>query len=460
MVYNTIYMDQMSKIVSLCKRRGFVYPGSEIYGGLANTWDYGPLGAEVLRNIKNLWWKKFVTDREDIFGIETGILMNPKVWEASGHTESFSDALIDCRECKNRTRADHLIEDKLKNIKVEGKSLTNLDELIAENKINCPVCGKFNWTKARQFNLLFETHIGIVPENQSKVYLRGETAQGMFVNFKNILLSFSPKLPFGIAQIGKAFRNEITKGNFIFRTLEFEQMEIEYFVKENTWKKYFESWKKEMWTWTQLLGIPTSKLRWRPHTEDEISHYSTRTEDIEYNFPFGGYKELYGLAYRTNYDLKTHAKHSGEDLEYTDPESGKKFIPHVIEPTFGLNRSLVPVLLEAYLEEGKRVVLKLPPKLAPYKAAVFPLVSNKPELVEKARQIFNKLKSKFSSVWDERGNIGKRYFSQDEIGTPWCITIDYDTLKNDTVTVRDRDTKGQVRLRNEKLFNYIEDKLK
>lgn len=449
----------MEKIVSLAKRRGFIYPGSEIYGGLANTWDYGPLGAELLRNIRNLWWEEFVLKREEIYGIDTGIIMNPAVWKASGHTESFTDALIDCRSCKVRTRADHLIEENLKGLKVEGKSLKRLDKLIAKHKLVCPFCGKFNWTPAREFNMLFETHIGIVAENQSLAYLRGETAQGMFVNFKNIVNSFSPKIPFGIAQIGRAFRNEITKGNFIFRTLEFEQMEIEYFIYEKEWKRSFEEWKRLMWNWTTSLGVSKKKLRWRPHTKDEISHYSKKTEDIEYDFPFGGFRELFGLAYRTDFDLKNHMKHSGADLHFTDPETKEKFIPHVIEPTFGVNRILLVVMLDAYYQDGKRTVLKLHPRLSPYKIAVFPLLSNKPKLVNKARKIFEDLSGKLPVYWDDRGNIGKRYFSQDEIGTPWCVTVDFDSLTDDTVTVRDRDTTFQERVKVDKLLDFFLQKL-
>lgn len=449
----------LEKVASLSKRRGFVYPGSEIYGGLANTWDYGPLGTEVLRNIRNHWWETFVGRREDIYGVDTGILMSPRVWEASGHTESFADALIDCRNCQHRTRADHLIEDALKDVKVEGQSLEDLDGLIKKHQLKCPNCGQFDWTHAREFNLLFETHIGIVPENQSLAYLRGETAQGMFVNFKNVVNSVSPRMPFGIAQIGKAFRNEITKGNFIFRTLEFEQMEIEYFIRQENWEKHFAEWQGLMWSWITDLGVSENKLRWRPHTKDEISHYSKRTEDIEYDFPFGGFKELYGLAYRTDFDLKTHMEHSGQDLRFTDPDSGEKFIPHVVEPTFGVNRTFLVLMLNAYAEEGDRVVLRLDPRLSPYKVAVFPLVSNKPELVKKARAVFADLKSEFSAAWDDRGNIGKRYYSQDEIGTPWCVTVDHESMDDNAVTIRDRDSKKQERVSISNLAEYFSTKL-
>jgi len=359
-------VDLFNNITSLAKRRGFVYPGSEIYGGLANTYDYGPLGVELLRNIKNLWWDHFVTKREDMLGLDTNILMNPKVWEASGHTASFTDAVVDCKECQNRKRADHLIEEYFegqnKEIKVEGKTLDELDQIISENKIPCPVCGKFNWTKARKFNLLFETHIGIVSKDKSLAYLRGEIAQGMFVNFKNILDTMSPKLPFGLAQSGAAFRNEITPGKFTFRTLQFNLAEFEYFFnpKEDLpagrqgWEKLFESWKEEMWKWsTDILHLKPENLRWRPHTDEERSHYSKRTEDIEYKYPFG-FKELYGLAYRTDFDLKNHMEKSGVDLRYTDQQTGEKFIPHALEPTFGMDRTLLAILFDTYHEEPAR----------------------------------------------------------------------------------------------------------
>jgi len=465
--------DIFDKTVSLAKRRGFVYPGSEIYGGLANTYDYGPLGVELLRNIKNLWWDYFVAGRDDIFGLDSGIIMSPKVWEASGHTQSFTDTLVDCKECKNRTRADHLIEDyaarKGKELKVEGLSPEQLAKLIKKEKIPCPVCGAFNWTKPRPFNILFETHIGIVPEGRSLAYLRGELAQGMFVNFKNVLDSVSPVLPFGLAQIGAAFRNEITMGRFVFRTLQFSLAEFEYFFDpdEQSWEKLLEYWKGEMWRWaTEVLEVKEKNLRWRTHTDEERAHYSKRTEDIEYKFPFG-FKELYGLAYRTDFDLRNHMEKSGVDLRYTDRETGRKFIPHVVEPTFGMDRSFLVLLIDKYFEEEvrgrKRVVLKLPPRLAPYKAAVFPLLANKPNLVKKAREVYELLTNDprlLPIVWDDRGNIGKRYFAQDEIGTPWCVTIDHQTLEDGTVTVRDRDTTEQRRVAIERLPQYFAEKLR
>jgi len=455
----------MEKIVSLAKRRGFVYPGSEIYGGLANTFDYGPLGVELLRNIISLWWKTFVHKRDDMFGLDSAILMSPKVWEASGHTASFTDVMVDCKSCKIRTRADHLIEDHFesqgKEKKVEGFTPEELTKIMSSEKIKCPSCGKVDWTAARRFNLLFETKVGIVPENQSQVYLRGEIAQGMFVNFKNVLDSFSPKLPFGIAQAGKAFRNEITKGNFIFRTLEFNLAEFEYFFnpKKEKWEDQFKYWQDQMWEWTtKTLNINAKNLRWRPHTDEERSHYSKRTEDIEYKFPFG-FKELYGLAYRTDFDLKNHTEKSGVDLTYFDQEANERFIPHVIEPTFGISRTFLALLVESYSQDGDRKYLKLDPKLAPYKAAVFPLLANKPDLVKKAKSIYDDLKKDFNVDFDDRGNIGKRYFSQDEIGTPYCITIDFQTLEDDTVTIRDRDNTRQERVKVTEINAFLQKSL-
>lgn len=440
------------KVVSLCKRRGFVFPGSEIYGGLANSYDYGPLGALMMRNIQNLWWRNFVTKRSDIYGLDTAIFMSPDVWVASGHTSNFNEVLVDCKECKQRTGAEKLIEaffeSKGAEIKVEGRSVEDLEQIINENKIPCPECGSFNWTKPRKFNNLFETHIGIVPENRSLNYLRGELAQGMFVNFKNVLDSQRMKLPFGLAQIGKVFRNEITKGNFIFRTLEFTLMEFEYFFNPNEqkWEDLFEYWKTEMKSWIVSLGIPEEKLRWRVHTDDERAHYSKQTMDLDFEFAIG-YKEMFGLAYRTDFDLKNHTEKSGVDLRYMDPGTGEKFIPHVIEPTFGSSRIFLALLSNGYVEEENRIVLKLHKEVAPYRVAVFPLVKNKEDIVNKAKEVYNSLlELGFSVDWDDRGNIGKRYFSQDEIGTPHCITIDYQTLEDGTVTLRDRDTMAQERV--------------
>ncbi len=443
--------NMQQKIISLCKRRGFVFKGSEIYGGLANTYDFGPLGVLMLRNIVDSWWKFFVTKRANIYGLDTSILMSPKVWEASGHVANFADAMIDCKECQLRTRADHLIENyfeaKNEKTQVEGKSIEELDKVISDNKIPCPNCSKYNWTNVRKFNQLFETTVGILVGNKNTVYLRGEIAQGMFVNFKNILDTMRPKLPFGIAQSGKAFRNEITLGNFIFRTLEFNLAEFEYFFnsKEEKWEDVFAYWQEEMKKWIVSIGVPESKLRWRLHTDEERAHYSTKTMDLDYEFNFG-YEELFGLAYRTDFDLKNHMEKSGEDLQYMNPETGEKFIPHVMEPTFGINRVFLTLLNNGYVEETDRVVLKLPKTIAPYRVAVFPLVKNKPELVAKAKEVYEMLlDANMSVAWDDRGNIGKRYYAQDEIGTPSCVTVDYQTLEDGTVTVRDRDTMVQIR---------------
>lgn len=448
------------KVVSLSKRRGFIYPGSELYGGVANTYDYGPVGAELLRNIRNLWWETFVHRRDDIVGLEASLISHQEIWKASGHTTGFSDALVDCKNCKFRMRADHLIEESLGK-QVEGLSLENLDKEILENKIKCPNCGKNDWTKARKFNLLFPVNLGIVEGDKSLAYLRGETAQGMFVNFKNVLESNRVKLPFGIAQLGKSFRNEITPGNSVFRTLEFEQGEIEYFFdpKESNWEELFEAWKKEMWDFvTKKIGIKEENLRWREHSEKERSFYSKRTEDLEYRFPFG-FKELWGLAYRTDYDLASHEKGSKKELKVVDSQTGVKVLPHVIEPAVGINRIFLMALSDAYTEEKDRVVLRLSPKLSPFKAAVFPLLSNKEELMIKAREIYNDLRQSFNVSFDSRGNIGKRYLAQDEIGTPYCITVDFDSLESDTVTIRERDTMEQVRIKVSELRNYIAQKL-
>lgn len=425
-------MDLLEKVVSLCKRRGFVYPGSEIYGGLANTWDYGPLGVELKNNIKRFWWKRFIHDRDDIYGLDGSILLSPKVWEASGHTKRFVDPLIECKRCHRRLRADFVKQDGIK---------------------KCPECGG-GFTEPRMFNPMFKTFIGPAEDRASVAYLRPETAQAIFINFQNIIDSFHPKIPFGIAQIGKAFRNEITAGNFIFRTLEFEQMEIEYFIREKDWEETFNDWQEAMRQFAVDVGVDEKKMRIRPHTKEELSHYSKKTVDVEFDFPFGG-KELYGLAYRTDFDLRNHTKESGKDLRYTDSDTGEKFYPHVVEPSFGVERILLSILLSRYSEEKDRVLLKLKPQIAPYKVAVFPLLANKPELVKTARLVFDKLRLSFHSTWDDRGNIGKRYYAQDEIGTPWCVTVDFQSLKDKTVTVRDRDTTKQERVGIDKLKEYF-----
>jgi len=435
----------MDKIISLAKRRGFVFPGSEIYGGLANSWDYGPLGVELKNNIKNMWWRQFVQERDDIVGLDSSLIMNSKVWEASGHLKRFKDPLVECRSCHERFKVDDLSD----------KEISDLSE--------CPSCGtKGELTDPKQFNLMFKTFLGSAEEQADEVYLRPETAQGMFVNFKNILDVSRKKIPFGIAQIGRAFRNEITPGNFIFRTREFEMMEIEYFVAEKDWKKYFEHWRERIIDWIENVGINTKKINEAEVPEDERAHYSKRTIDFEYKFPFGQ-KELYGLAYRTDFDLKNHEKLSGKNLKYKDldPLVGgeKEFWPHVIEPTWGIDRTILAVLLDAYYEDGDRLVLKLKPKLAPYKVAVFPLLANKSDLVKTARKIYENLKIDFSASWDDRGNIGKRYLSQDEIGTPFCVTVDFESLETKDVTVRDRDTTKQERVKIKDLSKYLKDKV-
>ena len=453
----------LAEIVSLCKRRGFLFPGSDIYGGLANTWDYGPLGAVLKKKIKDLWRKKFVEDRDDMIGLDSSVISSAKVWEASGHVASFADAMVDCKTCHARTRADHLIEDFM-DIKVEGKSLDELTQIVKDNKIPCPTCGGLDLTEARTFNLLFPVHLGILAATADLAYLRGETAQGIFINFKNILDSTRVKLPFGVGQLGKSFRNEITKGQATFRTVEFEQGEIEYFFNPETedWSKLFETWLSSMKDFViKTLGITESNLRVREHDDQERSFYSKRTVDLEYNFPFGGFKELWGLAYRTDYDLTQHIKHSGKDLSYTDPYTLRKFVPHVIEPAVGIDRLVLMVLCDAYWndEQNHRIVLKLAPNLAPYSVAVFPLLRNKEELVGKAKEVYDELKQTFRATWDDRGNIGKRYFYQDEMGTPFCVTIDHQTLEDQTVTVRDRDTTKQERVAIGDLQEYIFGKL-
>ncbi|MFH1424014.1 MAG: glycine--tRNA ligase [Candidatus Nealsonbacteria bacterium] len=427
----------MQKIISLAKRRGFIFPGSEIYGGLANSWDYGPLGTELKNNIKQLWWKRFVQSRDDMVGIDASLIMNPKVWAASGHLATFSDPLVECKKCHTRFRAD--------NIDIQS---------------SCAKCGaKKQFTEAKQFNLMLKTFLGPAEEQANIVYLRPEIAQAMFVNFKQVLDTTRRRLPFGIASQGRAFRNEITPGNFIFRTREFDLMEFEYFVEEKEWEKWFGYWQEEMKEWiTKDLGIDPKKVHEIQVPKEDRAHYSKRTVDFEYDYPFGQ-KELYGLAYRADFDLKNHEKNSEQNLKYRDPETGSEFLPHVIEPTFGLDRSVLATILDAYREEGERVVLKLPAKLAPYKAAVFPLLKNKPELVKLARKIYDDLRKDMMVAWDDRGNIGKRYFAQDEIGTPYCITVDFDSLEKDDVTLRDRDTMKQERIEINKLAATINAKL-
>jgi glycyl-tRNA synthetase len=459
----------MDKITALSKRRGFVFPGSDIYGGLANTWDYGPLGVELKRNVKNLWWRRFVHQRRDIVGIDAAILMNPRVWEASGHVEGFNDPLVDCRTCKSRFRADHLIEERLGQ-QAEGASPDEMSRIIRDGGLKCPVCGNATLTDARQFNMMFRTTIGPLEETGTEVFLRPETAQAMFVQFKNIVATGRVKVPFGIAQIGKAFRNEITPGNFIFRLLEFEQMEIEYFVRPDDAAEAFETWLSDMQAWLREIGIRDEHVRLREHDADELSHYSSRTVDFEYEFPGAmGWRELYGLANRTDFDLIRHQTFSGDDLQYFDQAENRKYIPYVIEPTFGVDRTCLTLLIDAYDEEaivdvnGKpdtRVVLRFHPRVAPYKAAVLPLLK-KDELVHRAKRLFAILIERSGVLvdYDETGNIGKRYRRQDEIGTPFCFTIDFDTNEDDTVTVRHRDDMSQERLPIDAVPGWLEDRL-
>ncbi|MDH4330526.1 MAG: glycine--tRNA ligase [Candidatus Moranbacteria bacterium] len=450
----------MEKIVSLTKRRGFVFPSSEIYGGFANSYSYGPYGAELKKNIKDLWWKKVVQNRADMVGLDGPILLNPKLWEASGHTEGFNDAMVDCKECKKRYRADHLVE-KATGKDLEGQ-LEEMTKVLKEEKVKCPDCGKSNWTDARNMNMMFKTQMNGF---DGDVYLRPETAGAIFIEFKNIIDSMRVKVPFGIAQIGKAFRNEIVAGNFIFRLREFEQMEIEYFVDpEFKWEKMFEEWLEFQEEFAADLGAKKEDLRRYEHPKEKLSHYSKKTVDIEYKFPFG-FSELFGLAHRGDFDLKSHSDASGQKLEYFDAQNNRRFTPHILEPTFGLDRSILVTLVSAYTEEkledgSERVVMKFPKKLAPVKCAIFPLLKNKPELVGKARELYDALKSQFMCEFDDNGNIGKRYRRQDEIGTPYCVTVDFDTLEDDTVTVRDRDTMEQQRIKIEELEGFLKDNLK
>jgi len=430
----------MEKIVSLCKRRGFVFPGSEIYGGIAGIYDYGPAGVELINNIKQAWREQIFRQHDNIFEVDSSILMQKKVWDASGHTSSgFTDPLQECKKCHRRYRADHLTE---------------------EGVIKCPNCGG-ELTEPKKFNLLVETHLGPVKDDSSLTYLRGETTQGIYVNYKNVKITMRADLPFGIGQIGKAFRNEITPGHFIYRMREFEQMEQQYFIKPKEAAQYFDSWKKERMQWYLHLGIKEENLRFRPHAKDELAHYARSAEDIEYRFPFG-WHEIEGIHNRGDWDLSRHSKFSGEDLSETDKDTKKKFYPYIIETSAGADRLTLAFLADAYREEKDRVVLSLHPKLAPFKAAVFPLLRNKPELVEKAKEVYNMLKNPstgsgqgFTVAFDDRGNIGKRYYSQDEIGTPFCVTIDFDTLEKDDVTVRDRDTMKQERVKIKDIFSIL-----
>ena len=454
----------MDKIVSLCKNRGYVYPGSEIYGGLANTWDYGPLGVELKNNIKNAWRKKFIQESKYNVGLDAAILMNPETWVASGHVGNFADPLIDCKECKTRHRADKLIEEwaheQGKDVIADGMSDEQLINFIKENHIPCPNCGKENFTDIRKFNLMFKTFQGVTEDNKSEIYLRPETAQGIFVNFKNVMRTTRRKLPMGIAQIGKAFRNEITPGNFTFRTREFEQMELEFFCKPGTDLEWHQYWKEFCENWLLSLGMKKENIRLRDHSPEELSHYSNGTTDIEFAFPFG-WGELWGIADRTNYDLKQHMEHSKEDMSYLDPETNEKYVPYCIEPSLGCDRVALAFLCNAYDEEeiaegDVRTVLHLHPALAPYKVAILPLSK---KLSEKAEEVYASLSKKFMCDYDEAGSIGKRYRREDEIGTPYCVTIDFDTLEDNAVTIRDRDSMEQVRVDLDEIEAWLETKL-
>lgn len=455
----------MEKIVALSKSRGFVYPGSDIYGGLANSWDYGPIGVELKNNIKKAWWKRFVQESPYNVGLDSAILMNPEVWVASGHVGGFSDPLMDCKECKARFRADKLVEDHMTEAGAEFASADGMSEAellayLEAHAIACPKCGKRNFTDIRKFNLMFKTYQGITDESKTEIYLRPETAQGIFVNFKNVQRTTRKKMPFGIAQIGKSFRNEITPGNFIFRTREFEQAELEFFCAPGTDLEWFEFWKKHCMDFLLNLGVKEENLRMRDHSPEELSFYSKGTSDIEYLFPFG-WGELWGIADRTDYDLKQHAEHAKTDMTYLDPTTNEKYIPYCVEPSVGVDRLFLTFLTDAYDEEvlekeDVRTVMRFHPAIAPFKAAVLPLSK---KLSEKAQEVFAQLAKRFMVDYDETGSIGKRYRRQDEIGTPFCITIDFDTLEDQTVTLRDRDTMEQIRLSVFEVADYIEKRL-
>lgn len=435
----------MQKIVALCKRRGFIFPGSEIYGGLSGTWDYGPVGALFKKNLKDLWWRDMVQLRDDIVGVDAAIMMNPKAWEASGHVEAFTDPLVECKICNQRFRADKPNE-------IEDHEKTHKG-LSARPQVE--------WTKPQQFNLLVKAYLGVLEGKQSEIYLRGEITNGVHVNFRNVLDSTRVRIPFGIAQIGKAFRNEITPGNFTFRSREFEQMEVQFYIKpdEGEGKKWFEYWKQNRMDWYLSLGMKKENLRFRDHETDERAHYAKAATDIEYNAPFG-WSEFMGIHHRGDWDLTRHQKYSGQNMTYRDPISGEEYVPWDIETSAGVDRSALFILIDAYTEDKGRIFLKLHPKLAPFKAAVFPLLANKPELIKKASKIYLDLKQDFLVAWDERGNIGKRYASQDEIGTPFCITVDFESLEDDAVTVRDRNTATQERIPVTDLREYILKKIK
>ena len=462
-------VESMEKIVALAKNRGFVYPGSEIYGGLANTWDYGPLGVELKNNMKKAWWKKFIQENPKNVGVDCAILMNPQTWVASGHVGGFSDPLMDCKECKERFRADKLIEDHMAShdmpeVVVDGWTNEEMKKFVDDNQVVCPSCGAHNFTDIRQFNLMFKTFQGVTEDAKNVVYLRPETAQGIFVNFKNVQRTTRKKLPFGIGQIGKSFRNEITPGNFTFRTREFEQMELEFFCEPGTDLEWLDYWRKYCKNFLLSLNMTEDAIRLRDHSPEELSHYSKGTTDIEYKFPFG-WGELWGIADRTDFDLRQHSEHSGQEMNYVDSETGEKYIPYCIEPSLGADRVALAFLVEAYDEEtltdakGKedtRVVMRFHPALAPFKAAVLPLAK---KLSDVAEPIHEELSKYFMVDYDAAGSIGKRYRREDEIGTPFCICVDFDTETDGCVTVRDRDTMEQVRIPVERVRNYIEERL-
>ena len=450
----------MDKLVALCKNRGYIYAGSEIYGGLANTWDYGPLGVEFKNNVKRAWWKKFVQESKYNVGLDSSILLNPQVWSASGHVVNFNDPLIDCKGCKMRHRADKLLEDWAKEnnipLKVEAMKNEEMTDYIKEKKVCCPHCGKSDFTDIRKFNMMFKTFQGVTEDSRTELYMRPETAQGIFINFRNIQRTTRRKIPFGVAQIGKSFRNEITPGNFIFRTREFEQMEMEFFCKPGTDLEWFEYWRGYCKNFLLSLGIKENNLRLRDHEKEELSHYSKATTDFEYLFPFG-WGELWGVADRTDFDLMQHINVSGENLEYSNPEAGEKFVPYVIEPAIGVERLCLVLLCDAYDEQDvaegdTRVVLRLHPAVAPIKAAILPLSK---KLAEPAQNIYEQLSKHFIVDYDDTGSIGKRYRRQDEIGTPFCVTADFETENDGSVTVRDRDSMEQVRIKTGELYDYI-----
>lgn len=450
--------NKLQEIISLAKQRGFIYQGSDIYDGLAGTWDYGPLGVELVKNIKDIWWRQFVHARSDMYGVDADILMSPKVWQASGHVDGFSDPLVEDVKSKKRFRADHLLE--AAGIDgVEGMTPEEMDEAIAKHDIMSPDGNKLG--EVQQFNMMFATRAGASDDSAETTYLRPETAQGMFVNFKNIIDSFHPDIPFGLAQVGKAFRNEITPRNFLFRTREFEQMEVEYFVRKENWEEHFEMWRKAMWTFIESIGLDDDLVHEHDVLEEEAAHYAKQTIDFEFDYPFGR-EELYGLAYRTDYDLKNHIEASGEKLNYFDQPTGERFVPHVIEPSLGIDRTVLALLCSALETEevdgNERTVLKLDKNIAPITVAVLPL-QRKDGLPEKAQEVFQKLQGDFVCQYDKTASIGKRYRRQDEVGTPYCLTIDYDTLEDDTVTIRDRDTMEQERVAIDELVDVIADKL-